>query len=105
MTVCNRDCFNCPYEDCIVDGMTLEEYAESRQRELTMHKTPAQKRAAAKRKAYYEANRDEIAAKKKAYYEANRDEIAAKQKAYYEANRDKWKRYAANRRAKLVAGC
>ena len=90
MTVCNRDCFHCPYEDCIVDDMTLEEYAESRLRELTMHKTPEQKRAAAKQKAYREANKDEI---------------AAKQKAYYEANRDKWKRYAANRRAKLVAGC
>ena len=30
MPTCNRDCFNCPYEDCIVDEMTLEdfEYAE-----------------------------------------------------------------------------
>jgi hypothetical protein len=40
------------------------------------------------KKAYYEANREEIIARKTAYYEANREEIIARQTAYYEANRE-----------------
>ena len=51
---------------------------------------------AAKKRAYYEQNRDEIAAKKRAYREQNRDEIAAKQRAYREQNRDE---IAAKKRA------
>ena len=42
---------------------------------------------AAKKRAYYERNREEIVAKKRAYRERNRDEIAAKQRAYRERNR------------------
>ncbi len=44
---------------------------------------------AARRKAHYEANREEIAATKKAYREANPEEERARKKAYYEANREK----------------
>jgi len=43
---------------------------------------------AAKQRAYYEQNKDEIAAKKRAYREQNKDEIAAKKRAYYEQNKD-----------------
>ena len=55
---------------------------------------------AAKKRAYYEQNRDEIAAKQRAYREQNRDEIAAKQRAYYEQNRDE---IAAKKRAQRQA--
>ena len=55
---------------------------------------------AAKKRAYYEQNRDEIAAKKRAYYEQNRDEIAAKKRAYHEQNRDE---IAAKQRAQRQA--
>ena len=61
MNVCNRDCFNCPFPDCIVDGVNAQEYRAARERDLELK------------------YRDEIAAKQRAYYEANRDEIAAKQ--------------------------
>jgi uncharacterized C2H2 Zn-finger protein len=40
---------------------------------------------AEKKRAYREANRDEIAEKQRAYREANRDEIAEKKRAYREA--------------------
>ena len=95
MSVCDRNCFNCVYEDCICDDLNAEDYALQRkvEREIVIPKTRKEVRTAAKKKAYYEANRDEIAAKQKAYREANRDEIAAKQKAYREANRDKYNRY------------
>ena len=80
MQACDHDCFNCRYDDCICDDMTLDDYADARDRDYDLTHTTKQKEIAAKKKAYYEANRDEIAAYQKAYYEANRDEIAAKQK-------------------------
>ncbi len=76
--ICDHDCFNCKYDDCICDDMTLDDYAEARDRDFELTHTSEQKKIAAKQKAYYEANRDKIAAKQKAYREANRDEIAAK---------------------------
>ena len=73
MAVCNRDCFNCPYPDCIVDDMSRDEYRESAERSRDLEsdrKTDKEKKLAAKAKAYYEANKEEIAAKAKAYREA-----------------------------------
>jgi len=43
---------------------------------------------AAKQRAYYEQNREQLAAKQRAYYEQNREQLAAKQRAYYEQNRE-----------------
>ena len=102
MVECNRDCLNCPYpdapEECLEAPLSLDDYRELDwlDREIIRPKTERQKKASAKQKAYYEANREEIAAKRRAYREANREEIAAKQKAYREANREE---IAAKRRA------
>ena len=102
MVECNHDCLNCPYpdapEECLEGPLSLDDYRELDwlDREIIRPKTERQKKASAKRRAYREANREEIAAKKRAYYEANREEIAAKQKAYYEANREE---IAAKKRA------
>ena len=77
--VCDRDCFNCPHPDCILENLTAEDYAAARALEGYIHPpTPAEIRIAAKKKAYREENREAIAAKKKAYYEENREAIAAK---------------------------
>ena len=70
MTVCSKDCFNCPYEDCIYDGMDAEDYAQARERDKELrdgNKTSRERKAAAYQRAYYEANKDEIAAKNRAY--------------------------------------
>ena len=94
MVECNRDCLNCPYpdapEECLEAPLSLDDYRELDwlDREIIRPKTERQKKASAKQKAYYEANREEIAAKRRAYREANREEIAAKRRAYYEANRE-----------------
>ena len=93
--VCNRDCFNCIYEDCIDDSMIHEDYVKQSEieKELLFPKTQKDKK---------------IAAGKKAYREANREKIAAGQKAYYEANREKYNRYMREyrrrRRCSEVAG-
>lgn len=75
MNICNQDCLNCAYDDCICDGMTLADYAMSLALDraaATDRKTNREREIAAKQKAYREANRDEIAAKRKAYYEAKK---------------------------------
>ena len=59
-------------------------------------KSEKERKVAAQRKAYYEANKDRIAEYQKAYREANKDRIAEYQKAYLEANKD---RIAARRKA------
>ena len=90
VAICNKDCFNCQYPDCVLDELDAEDYRESRERDrLLKQRTDKQRKAAAQQKAYREANRDKVAAQQKAYYEANRDKVAAQQKAYREANRDK----------------
>ena len=72
MIVCNRDCFNCPYpdvpEECLSQPLT---YAERRnldwiEAEIINPKTAAQKKKAAQKKAYYEANKEKLAARQKA---------------------------------------
>ncbi len=89
MSICNKDCFNCPYPDCINDQMDHEDYIEASKRDKELRSTPKSKKLAAQKKAYREANREKVAAQQKAYREANREKVAAQQKAYREANREK----------------
>ena len=99
--VCDRDCFHCPHPDCIREDLTAADYDDARALEAYIHPpTPAQRRIAAKQKAYYEENREAIAAKQKAYREENREAIAAKQKAYYEENREA---IAAKQKARVLS--
>ena len=80
---CDKDCFNCPYEECIFDGVDAEDYAELAkiERELLTPKSLKEKRRAAAKRAYYESHREELAAKNRAYYESHREELAAKKKS------------------------
>ena len=71
--ICNKDCFNCPYEDCINDEMDHEDYREAAVRDRELAMTPKKRERAAYQKAYYEANREKIAAGKKAYRETHRE--------------------------------
>lgn len=78
MVECNRDCLNCPYpdapEECLEAPLSLDDYRELDwlDREIIRPKTERQKKASAKQKAYYEANREEIAAKQKAIADVRR---------------------------------
>lgn len=75
VNVCNHDCFNCPYPDCIVDGMTAEEYRESSriERELIRPKSRKELSIAAKQREYYEANREKHNAYMREYRRKQRD--------------------------------
>lgn len=92
MSICTMDCFRCPFPDCInneeASWQERKNLAEF-EREIILSKSEKNKKIAAYKKAYREANKEEIAAYQKAYYEANKEEIAAHQKAYREANKEK----------------
>lgn len=70
--VCNKDCFHCPFEDCVLDELDHEDYKElsAIESDYIAPKSDIEKKAAAYRKAYYEANREKVAAQQKAYREA-----------------------------------
>ena len=73
-SVCDRDCLNCVYPDCVLDeGPNAAEYRQMAEMEKELFRTSEQKKVAAQQKAYREANREKVAAQQKAYYEANRE--------------------------------
>lgn len=82
MAVCNKDCFHCPYPDCINDGMNTADYRESREIERNVLFTPTRKQQqlAQYRREYREANKEKIAQYQREYYEANREKIAQRKR-------------------------
>lgn len=87
-SICNHDCFNCKFEDCICDDMTPDDYVESNARDISLQ-TPQQKAEHDWRKAYNAKHREKIAAYKRAYYESHMEWYADYRKAYYAENRDR----------------
>ncbi len=85
--ICNRDCFHCPYEDCINDELLLEDYQVEKEIDLLSgakkYKTPKAIRASSKK-----------------YREENKEKVAARNKKYYEENKEKWKEYNQKSRQK-----
>ena len=87
MIECNHNCLECPYpdvpEECLEAALTWDEYKgiDVIDKEFINPKTTKQKAAAARQKAWYEANKDKIAAQRKAYREANKDKLAAQRKS------------------------
>lgn len=70
--ICDRDCFNCHFDDCICDEMTAADWKEARGIDDFIHtKTAKEKAIAAYQKRYYEENRETIAAHQKRYREEN----------------------------------
>ncbi|MCI5582071.1 MAG: hypothetical protein MR387_12450 [Phocaeicola plebeius] len=89
-SICNEDCFHCPYPDCIRDDLTAATYAELATIDKTIINPPTWKQR-------------KVAAQKRAYREANREKVAAQKRAWYEANKDKWREYNRRSRAKKKA--
>lgn len=61
-------CEQCPYPDCMWDGVDAAEYAESYERDADARHANMDKRAAHQR-AYYEANREKVAEYNRRYYQ------------------------------------
>lgn len=72
--VCNRDCFNCIYPDCIDDSDEKPYVKQSINKSIdTRSKTYY--------KAYREQNKERLKESHKKWYEAHKEEIAEKRKA------------------------
>ena len=71
MIECNHNCLECPYpdvpEECLEAALTWDEYKELDviDKDIINPKTAKQKAVAARRKAWYEANKDKVAAQQK----------------------------------------
>lgn len=104
--LCDKNCFCCPFEDCISDEMDYEDYIEEKridkiigidcssvsaeQKAVEQHKNsdgPEQK--ANYRRRYYEENRERALAYQKKYYAANKESILRQKKEKYGENRQK----------------
>ena len=81
--ICNKDCFNCTYEDCVLDTLDAEDYALARkiEAEVILPKSKEQERSAAKQRAYREANRDAYNAYMREYLRKRRSGQDAENKA------------------------
>ena len=78
-TVCNRDCFNCVFDDCILEeGPSAEEYRDLARIEKELFATPEKKKVAAQQKAYREANRESYNAYMREYLRNARRKKAQK---------------------------
>lgn len=102
--MCDKDCFNCHYTDCIAEKMTLEEMQEQdnidkqleRKAELEKDidyrrrwELNNYERARANKHRHYVEHKAEYQARFKAYRENNHEKIKAGCKSYYERNREK----------------
>ena len=87
--VCDKDCFHCPFDDCINDEMDSQDYAEAADRDRKLNCTEKGKQSVEAQRKYYRKNREKILAYQRAYYAKHREECAAYRKAYYEENREK----------------
>ena len=94
--VCNRDCFNCPYEDCVVEGASALEIARSERLDAKAAEDPGTakprrhgRQRSAYKSRYHREHRDKYNAINKAYYQAHRKEISEWKHEYYLRNRER----------------
>ena len=125
--ICNKDCFACPYPDCINDEMDLDDYREADARDRALgtvrkakgpppvggdaaKKAAARERARAKAREYNKAHREKIREyyqkwlaehpdARKEYYRQNRERLLAQARAYREEPREEIKAKARARYA------
>ena len=83
--VCNKDCFNCPYDDCINDELDYEDYRAQTENDKAIKdelRGEKSRKVAAQQRAYYQNNKEKVAAQKRAYYQNNKEKL--KRLAVYE---------------------
>ena len=88
--ICNMDCFNCIYPDCINNGRETKS-------ERTMKKVDKEK----KKDSYYQRNREKCLAKVKEYRSKHSEWVKEYQKEYYRRNAEEKKEYRKRRYREL----
>ena len=86
--MCDRNCFNCVYEDCIVDDVTKEEEDEQKRFDAFIrHKNGTASK-------YKYNNSEKGKARYKKYWQSEKGKEAKKRYAQSEKGREAQKRYA-----------
>ena len=77
MKKCDRDCFNCQYDDCIEEIMSDDERTEINERDddlkICHRETPEQRRERARR--YYYEHHEECKQKCREYYHSHKEKF------------------------------
>lgn len=91
---CNRDCFNCPFPDCVVDDITDEERDELEQIDREILKTVTEKQLAAKARQheYYLLHKDLICQRHKEWVAKHPKQHRKQAREWYRKNKRKKKR-------------
>lgn len=77
--VCDEDCFNCKFDDCIMDGLGRFPAPE---------KELSQDPRNIRRRNYWREHSEELNAKKRAHYAAHKEEINARRRKRTEEKRN-----------------
>lgn len=88
MSICDKDCFNCPYDDCICNEFS-EEDLEKINALVEILTLPEKPPVSEKKRTYYERHKEERKAYQRDYYAKHKQEHAIRRRAYYERNRQK----------------
>ena len=92
--MCDRNCFNCVYEDCIVDDVTKEEEDEQKRfDDFIRHKNGTASK-------YKYNNSEKGKARYKKYWQSEKGKEAQKRYAQSEKGREAQKRYAQSEKGK-----
>ena len=87
---CNRDCFNCIFEDCIVNELLPEDLKEINQRDREIrrdNKDNKRKKIAERQRKYREEHRDEINERQRKNYQRKKNKKPVSVGALYELNK------------------
>lgn len=92
--MCDGNCFECKYDDCIASDKEVLEFAkeEIRKNVEEIAKQPITKRNPGKRKIDwndYEQVKEYQRVKSRIYYQENKEKCAIRRKKYYQENREK----------------
>ena len=100
--ICNGDCFNCVYGDCIYDDEIDEKKAKRRDTQRRYYEKNKERWQAYKRE-WYEKNKEHCREQKREWYRKNREKKLAYNKQHYEENKElKNKRVVSLRRQKAL---
>lgn len=96
--MCNKDCFNCIYSDCINDRLDAEDFKRDSSDDLLSHE---KKLAKARNARYRENHQEELKRKSIAWNNANKERVLDTTKKWQQENKArisamKRKRYAEN---------
>ena len=94
--ICDFDCFNCNFEDCINDELQISDYIVSEEITKFAKDNKLDNIQLAKKnysKIYYKKHKEQIKARQKIYRELHKEEIKAYRKAYREIHKEEIKAY------------